>query len=216
MGDPRKQRKKYRKPSHPWQKTRIEEEKVLVLEYGLKNKKDLWRMTSKLAKFKQQAKSLIAKTDKQAVMEKELFMKKLQKLSLISADATLDDILDLSVKDLLERRLQTLVLRKGFAKTIKQSRQMIVHQHVVVNDQKLDVPSFLVPSALEDQIQFVEKSPFSDPEHPERKIEIVVEEVEETEKESKSKNDEAKVEIKTETVKADSEVKSVEEVVKNE
>ena len=189
MGDPRKQRKKYRKPSHPWQKTRIEEEKVLMVEYGLKNKKDLWRMTSKLAKFKQQAKSLIAKTDKQAVMEKELFMKKLQKLNLIKTDATLDDILDLSVKDLLERRLQTIILRKGYAKTIKQARQMIVHQHVTVNDQKLDVPSYLVPISVEDKIEFLSKSPFSDPEHPERKIEELkqLEEIQKEEEEVKEK-----------------------------
>ncbi|MBL7051810.1 MAG: 30S ribosomal protein S4 [Nanoarchaeota archaeon] len=195
MGDPRKQRKKYRKPSHPWQKTRIEEEKVLVQDYGLKNKKDLWRMTSKLAKFKQQAKSLIAKTDKQAIIEKELFMKKLQKLSLITADATLDDILDLSVKDLLERRLQTLVLRKGYAKTMKQSRQMIVHQHITINDQKFDVPSFLVPSLFEDKIEFLPKSPFSDPEHPERKIEELKVEEEKVKEEGKEEEEKV-VEVK--------------------
>ena len=192
MGDPRKQRKKYKKPSHPWQKTRIDEEKILIQEYGLKNKKDLWRMSSKLAKFKQQAKSLIAKTDKQAIKEKDLFMKKLQKLSLIKAEATLDDILDLSVKDLLERRLQTIVLRKGYAKTIKQSRQMIVHQHITVNDQKLDVPSFIVPALFEDKIEFLGKSPFSDPEHPERKIKELEKNEEDKEEEEKKVEEVAK------------------------
>ncbi|MDP7610203.1 MAG: 30S ribosomal protein S4, partial [Candidatus Woesearchaeota archaeon] len=44
MGDPKKQRKKYSKPSHPWQTERIEVEKVLMKEYGLKNKKEIWRV----------------------------------------------------------------------------------------------------------------------------------------------------------------------------
>ena len=41
MGSPKKQRKKYSKPSHPWQKARIEEEKALKKEYSFKNKKEL-------------------------------------------------------------------------------------------------------------------------------------------------------------------------------
>ena len=40
MGDPRKLRKKYYPPSHPWQKIRIDEEKILMKDYGFKNKKE--------------------------------------------------------------------------------------------------------------------------------------------------------------------------------
>ncbi|MDP3918969.1 MAG: 30S ribosomal protein S4 [Nanoarchaeota archaeon] len=169
MGDPRKQRKKYSTPSHPWQKARIDEEKILVVEYGLKNKKDLWRMISKLAKFKQQAKALIARKDSQALKEKELFIIKLQKLNLVNENSSLEDVLDLAVKDLLERRLQTILFRKGYARTIKQSRQMITHQHIMINGQKMDVPSFLVPTSIEAALEFQGRSPFADPEHPERK-----------------------------------------------
>ena len=41
MGDPRKARKQYRTPSHPWQKVRLEDESKLAVEYGLKNKKEI-------------------------------------------------------------------------------------------------------------------------------------------------------------------------------
>ena len=38
MGDPKKIRKSYRTPSHPWQKQRIVEEDELLKTYGIKNK----------------------------------------------------------------------------------------------------------------------------------------------------------------------------------
>ena len=44
MGDPRKTRKKYDTPQHPWQKERMDQESVFLKEYGLKNKKEIWKM----------------------------------------------------------------------------------------------------------------------------------------------------------------------------
>ena len=44
MGDPRKSKKKFDKPKYPWQMERLEEERKVVNNYGLKNKKELWRM----------------------------------------------------------------------------------------------------------------------------------------------------------------------------
>ena len=43
---------------------------------------------------------------------------------------------------LLERRLDNLVRRTGFARTIWASRQMVVHGHVLVNGRKVDRPSY--------------------------------------------------------------------------
>lgn len=170
MGDPKKQRKKYSGPQHPWRRTRIEEEKVLVEAYGLRNKKDLWKTTSKLGHFKKQAKALIARQGAQADLERKLFLQKLQRLGLIGMDASVDDVLSLAAKDLFERRLQTLVYRKGFAHSVLQARQFIVHGHVFVGEQKMTIPSFLVPAGKEQLIVFDPKSSLSDPEHPERKI----------------------------------------------
>ena len=53
MGSPRKQRKKFSKPSHPWQKERILAEKELLKEYGLNRKYEIWKMNSILKNFDQ-------------------------------------------------------------------------------------------------------------------------------------------------------------------
>jgi len=173
MGDPKKQRRKYSGPQHPWRRTRLEEEKVFVEEYGLKNKKDLWKMTSQLGHFKKQAKALIARHGAQADAEKKGFLERLQRLRLIGHEGTIDDVLGLGVKELLERRLQTIVYRKGFAHSVMQSRQFIVHGHVFVHGQKMNIPSFLVPITFEDAITFAPSSALADPEHPERQVKAV-------------------------------------------
>lgn len=45
---------------------------------------------------------------------------------------------------LLERRLDNLVYRAGFAATIWAARQMVGHGHILVNGQRLNIPSYLV------------------------------------------------------------------------
>jgi small subunit ribosomal protein S4 len=46
--------------------------------------------------------------------------------------------------ELLEMRLDALVLRAGFARTITQARQFVVHRHILVDGQLVDRPSFRV------------------------------------------------------------------------
>ena len=48
MGHPKKPKKQYSKPGHPWEAERIKEEASLRREYGMTNKKEIWRATSKL------------------------------------------------------------------------------------------------------------------------------------------------------------------------
>lgn len=45
----------------------------------------------------------------------------------------------------LETRLDTVILRLGFAQTVRQARQLVSHSHVTVNGRKLNVPSAQVP-----------------------------------------------------------------------
>jgi small subunit ribosomal protein S4 len=45
---------------------------------------------------------------------------------------------------MLERRLDNVIYRLGFAPSRKSARQLVVHRHFVVNNQIVDVPSFLV------------------------------------------------------------------------
>lgn len=170
MGDIKKLRKKYSGPSHPWQKQRIEAEKKLLKEYGLKNKREIWKIESKLKSFANQAKKLIATRGLQAEKERRQLIEKLHRLGLVQKDAKLDDILSLTLKNLLERRLETLLYRKGFARTPKQARQFITHEHVTVAGKKITAPSYLVNKQEEPQITFITNSALANPEHPERAI----------------------------------------------
>ncbi len=168
MGDPRRIRRKYSGPSHPWQKSRLDEERALQREYGLRNKKELWKIESKLKQFTNQAKKLIALTEEQKKVEKDQLIGKLAKLGLVSLEANEEDVLNLNIKDILERRLQTLVFRKELAKTMKQARQFIVHEHIRVESKKITAPSHIVTLKEESTIEFCQKSNLADVEHPER------------------------------------------------
>ncbi len=159
MGDPRRIRKKYQTPSHPWQADRIQEEKKLLEEYGLKNKREIWKALAILRRIRRQARELLGKRGKQAERQEKLLMARLQRLNLLKEGSTLDDVLGLTVRDILDRRLQTLVYKKGLASTIKQARQFIVHGHITVGGKKVTAPSYLVPADEEDTIAYAENSP---------------------------------------------------------
>ncbi len=168
MGDPKKLRKKYSKPSHPWQKLRIEDEKVLMKEYGFKNKKELWKLNSKLKDYKSQIKMLISKHDEASEKKKNELIQRLQSYNLLSESAVLEDILALTLKDLCERRLQTIVFKKQLARSINQARQFITHEHVSVGEKKITSPSYLVSQAEELMVKISDNSPMVSEDHPER------------------------------------------------
>jgi small subunit ribosomal protein S4 len=166
MGDPKKQRKKYETPRFPWRTDILQEELRLLGQYGLRNKHELWRHETMLSKFRGIARSLIGKSqNERGKMEREL-LSKLKKLGILHETAVLDDVLDLTIEDILERRLQTLVFRKGLAKTIHQARQLITHGHIVIGKQKVTVPSYLVSKDEEGQIAYAPKSVVANPGHP--------------------------------------------------
>lgn len=216
MGLPKRHRKTYSTPSHPWQKERIDEEKVIQKDYGTKNKKEIWKIRSQLSKLTNQAKRLIVEKGEQAEKEKRNLFEKLARLGLItSTDISLDDVLGISLNALMERRLQTLVLRKGFARTIKQSRQFITHDHISVGGKIVTSPNFIVTKEDEGTIQFIDKSSLSDPEHPERKIEkLKPEEVEVlAKKKDASKNNEKKDSVKEKSTEKIDEKKEAKVVV---
>ena len=178
MGDPKKPKKKYSKPSHPWQGGRIEEEKQILRDYGLKNKTEIWKVLSLVKSFKQQAKNIIASSSKQAELEGNLLLKKLAKLNILLEESKIEEVLNINIKSILDRRLQTIVFRKGLARSNKQARQFIIHGHIVVGGRRVNVPSYLVPLKEEMLISFSSKSKLNNEDHPERlidkeKLEIV-------------------------------------------
>lgn len=168
MGDPKKLKKKYSTPAHPWEKTAIEEGKALREEYGLKNRREILVATSFLKKYKNIAKKLIADQTAQGEKEKKQMMDKLQGLGLLTAGAELDDVLGLELRDILNRRIQSLVFRKGLARSTKQARQFIVHRHVVIDDKEITSPCVLVSTEDENKLGFKQRSGLSNEDHPER------------------------------------------------
>lgn len=145
----RKLKNKLRRPRRPWDKERIDQEKKLVKSYGLRRKREIWKIESILRGFRRRARNLAAKRNE---MEEKKLLGRLQKLGVFDKGASLTDVLSLTVENLLERRLQTIVYRKGLANTLKHSRQIITHGHVFINDKKTVYPGFLVPKELENNI----------------------------------------------------------------
>ena len=199
MGHPKKNRKKYSTPLHPWNALRIKDERQLINGYGLQNKKEIWKAESLLRKFKGQAKSLIARRDEQSKKEEKQLKEKLERLGLISKNAKLDDILSLNIKDILDRRLQTLLFKQKLARTAKQARQFILHGHVFVGEKKMNMPSYYVFADEENKISFSPRSSLFSVDHPERFVEKEIEEIKtqlkkienaETREEKKAKKEE--------------------------
>jgi small subunit ribosomal protein S4 len=93
---------------------------------------------------------------------------RLQTLGLLPPTAQAVDVLNLKLKDVMERRLQTMVYRKGMARSIKQSRQFIIHRHIIVAGKIITQPSYLVLKKEEDKVGFLPLSTLSNPEHAER------------------------------------------------
>ena len=170
MGDIKKHRAKFSGPSHPWQKERIDEEKELLKEYGLRRKNEIWKMKSLLKNFFAQAKKIIAFKTEQSEKEKIQLLNRLKRLGIIDETKDVEDILGLSIRDVLERRLQSIVFRKVLSRSMTQSRQFIVHGHILIGDEKINVPSYLVLRDQEAKITFSVNSKLSDEEHPERVV----------------------------------------------
>ena len=171
MGDPKKAKKTYTTPRHPWQKARIVEEKEIVREYGLKNKKEVYKYSSKLKNMVNHYKVLNTLLTEQSGKEKEELLAKAVRYGLLKSDEDVSHLLNLKIKDILERRLQSIVLKKKLARSMKQARQFITHRHITVNGVVIDAPGYLVSNSDEAAIAFVGLSPLVDEQHPERAIE---------------------------------------------
>ncbi|MBI0584359.1 MAG: 30S ribosomal protein S4 [Methanomassiliicoccus sp.] len=170
MGDPKFPRRSYDAPSHPWRGERIKAETEICNAYGLKNKRELWKAQAVLRNLRNQSKLLQARVrldDEQAKLEASLLLKKCGRMGLLPMDGTtLDDVLGLTQETVLNRRLQTLVHRKGLAATPKQARQFIVHGHVSIDGRKVTIPGYVVKRGEEDKISYNALSPISNELHP--------------------------------------------------
>ena len=185
MGLPVKKRKQYLSHKKRWDKNTIVEEKELVKNYALKNKKEIRKLELLVKKYKTLAKSINRLENPSESEQGIAFLNKLKKLGILESHVnSIDDVLDITVVDFLERRLSNIIYKLKLAKTPEQARQFVVHKHVKIGNKVINSPGYLVTIDEVEMISFRDTSTLADEEHPERKLESskeVIEEVEQVE-----------------------------------
>ncbi len=157
MGDPKKKRRNYSKPRKAFQKERVTEERTMKETYGLKNKREFYRAESTIRGKRATARKLLALDLETRLKKEKELLESLKRIGLLGENPGLEDVLMLVPENLLERRLQTIVWRKGLANTPKQARQFITHGHIAVNGKKVDKPSYITTSDEEKKISYYGK-----------------------------------------------------------
>ncbi len=152
MGDPRKLRNKTERPKKLWDMDRLSHDKALKTEYGLKNMRELWRATAELKKYRREARRLLSLTEEDRRDDAKKVLSKLARLGVLKEGAVIDDVLSLEVRTVLERRLQTMVLRKGLAFSTQQARQLITHGFIAIKGRRVTRPGYLVEVGEESAI----------------------------------------------------------------
>jgi small subunit ribosomal protein S4 len=147
-----RKKKRYLRPKKAYEISRIKEENELLKKYGLKNKKEVWKTIAKVDYFRHRAKALA----KSPPEEQQVLFSKLKSLGLDANN--ISDVLALKIENILERRLPTIIFKKGLAKTAREARQMVVHKRVVIGSNIIDVPSYLVSLGEEKQISIKVKA----------------------------------------------------------
>merc|ERR1712162_59659 len=150
-------------PRRPFEKERLDAELKIIGQYGLKNKKEIWRVRLALAKIRSTARTLLTKDEKDPsrIFEGQALMRRMIRYGILDEDKQrLDYVLSLSLENFMERRLQTLVFKRGLAKSIHHARVLIRQRHIRVGRQIVNVPSFMVRVESQPHIEFSLTSPF--------------------------------------------------------
>ncbi len=163
MGDPRKLKAKAETPRKVWDAERIKNDTTLRREYGLRKTRELWSTVEELKRVRRSARLLLALGDAGRDKATQVITK-LQRLGISKGDIKLEDILSLTVRDFLERRLQTLVVKKGMAHTMPQARQLITHGFISVSGRRVTIPSYVVTAQEEPTVSYSRAIDISHPE----------------------------------------------------
>ena len=162
MGDPKTSRRVWKKPKRPLNYDLMMDELKTLGTFGLKTKRELWKTQTELSRVRLQARSLLALRQEVRERKEPILMQSLSKIGLVDENSTLDDVLNLQVTDLLSRRLQTMAQRKLYFKTPYQARQAIVHGHVMIGDNVVTIPSYIVKTEEETKIRLIPESRFNE------------------------------------------------------
>ena len=162
MGDPKTSRRVWKKPKRPLNYDLMMDELKTLGTFGLKTKRELWKTQTELSRVRLQARSLLALRQEVRERKEPILMQSLSKIGLVDENSTLDDVLNLQVTDLLSRRLQTMAQRKLYFKTPYQARQAIVHGHIMIGDNVVTIPSYIVKTEEETKIHLIPESRFNE------------------------------------------------------
>eukprot|EP01101_Sappina_pedata_P010375 TRINITY_DN6525_c1_g1_i1.p1 TRINITY_DN6525_c1_g1~~TRINITY_DN6525_c1_g1_i1.p1 ORF type:complete len:194 (-),score=97.52 TRINITY_DN6525_c1_g1_i1:116-697(-) len=153
----------FKTPRRPFEKERLDSELKLVGEFGLKNKRELWRVKTVAARIRKASRELLTldEKDPRRIFEGEAILRRLHRLGVLDESKNkLDFVLALKIQDFLQRRLQTQVWKLGLAKSIHHARVIIRQRHIRVGRQLVDVPSFMVRVESQKHIDFAKTSPY--------------------------------------------------------
>lgn len=159
----RRSSKTYKVPRRPWVKARLDQEVQLAGVYGLKNKREIYRVAYMLARIRKAARELLTlePSDERRKFEGNALIRRLIRIGVLDKSKNkLDYVLGLRLEDFLERRLQTQVFKLGLAKSIHHARVLILQRHICVGKQMVDVPSFMVRLDSQKLIEFAPTSPY--------------------------------------------------------
>jgi len=182
----KKLKKQYETPNRAWNQERMDKEAELSDKYGLANKEEIYKAYSELRSLRRQARRLVSEPDSEEAQE---VIQKVHRLGLVKSNAQLEDLLTLQVEDILNRRLQTAVHRRGLADTPKQARQLVTHGHVYINGERVNIPGYTLTQEEEKQIE-VEEFEESEEETEEQEEVDESEEAEEPEDEESEETEE--------------------------
>merc|ERR1711924_15093 len=152
-----------KRPRRSYDKERLDAELKLIGTYGLKNKREIWRIGLVLSKVRAVARQLLTleERDPQRGFQGQALMRRMIRYGILDEDKQrLDYVLALKIEDFMERRLQTLVFKRGLAKSIHHARVLIRQKHIRVGRQIVDIPSFTVRVESQPHIEFSLTSPF--------------------------------------------------------
>ncbi|CAG8520555.1 2399_t:CDS:2 [Paraglomus brasilianum] len=155
--------KTYKVPRRPFERERLDQELKLIGEYGLRNKREIWRVAYTLSNIRRAARELLTLDDKdpRRLFEGNALIRRLVRIGVLDeTKLKLDYVLALKIEDFLERRLQTQVFKLGLARSIHHARVLIRQRHICVGKRIVNIPSFTVRLDSQKHIDFSQTSPY--------------------------------------------------------
>jgi small subunit ribosomal protein S9e len=135
-----------------------------VGKYGLRNKREVWRVHLTLSKFRKAARELLTleEKDPRRLFEGAALLRRMHRYGLLSSEELkLDYVLGLTVNKLLDRRLQTRISQEAIhVKSMHEARVTIKQRHIKVGKDLVNVPSFNLRVDSEKHIGLAPLSPY--------------------------------------------------------